>query len=328
MSLVICYLDILEIVTPISKLFEAERLLPFEVQPLVSETIANIDDCINASIDDDLLVSYLPSFRPMDGELNSSFLKADDKTRSNSDDERVSIAFENMTDLDETVVHETIAKKQNALRSLKVIFEEHFSSFSDLIYQNMKWLDPKNWEDDVAYGSNQIEKLASHFKDPLEKANFDCRVVHKEWRQLKNFARSHHSGLDAHSLWEKIFIYRRNEFKKVCLMAEIIFSLSASNSMVEGAFSLLTLSLKHETIKSLMKINLTDKIWTEKEKNEILETAVDVYLSKQQGKKIAEPPKKVSRMECDNENTQERLSESHEEDTVVLLTDPDSEEEL
>ena len=77
-----------------------------------------------------------------------------------------------------------------------------------------------------------------------------------------------------------------------------------------------------------MKINLRDKIWTKKEKNEILERAVDVYLSKWQGKKIAEPPKKVSRMECDNENTQERLSESHEEDKVVLLTDPDSEEEI
>ena len=188
MSLVTCYLDILEIVTPISKLFEAERLLPFEVQPLVSETIANIDGRINASIDDDLFVSYFASFRAMDGELNSSFLKADDKTRSNLDHERVSIAFKNMTDLDETVIHETIAKKQNALRSLKLIFEEHFSSFFDPVYQNMKWLDPKNWEDDVAYGSNQIEKLASHFKDPLEKANFDRRVVHKEWHQLKNFA--------------------------------------------------------------------------------------------------------------------------------------------
>ena len=243
MSLVTCYLDILEIVTPISKLFEVERLLPFEMQPLVSETIANIDNCINASIDDDLLVSYLASFRLMDGESNLSFLKANDRTRSNLDRERVIIAFENMTDLDETVIHETIAKKQNALRSLKVIFEERFSSFSDPVYQNMKWLDPKNWEDDVAYGSNQIEKLASHFKDPLEKANFDCCFVHKEWCQLKNFARSHHSGLDAHSLWEKIFIYRRNEFKNVCLMVEIVFSLSVSNSMVERTFSLLTLLL-------------------------------------------------------------------------------------
>ena len=118
-------------------------------------------------------------------------------------------------------------------------------------------------------------------------------------------------------------------------MTEIVFSLSASNSMVEGAFSLLTLLLsdkqlllKHETIESLMKINLSDKIWIEKEKNEILERAVDVYLSKQRGEKIAEPPKKVSRMESDNENTQERLSESHKEGKVVLLTDPDSEEEF
>ena len=149
----------------------------------------------------------------MDGELNSSFLKTDDRTRSNSDRERVIIAFENMTDLDETVVHEMIAKKQNALRSLKVISEERFSNFSDPIYQNMKWLDPKKWEDDVAYGSHQIEKLGSHLKDPLEKANFDRRVVHKEWHKLKNFARLHYSGLDAHSFWEKIFIYRCNNSK-------------------------------------------------------------------------------------------------------------------
>ena len=89
MSLVTCYSDILEIVAPISRLFEAECLLPFEVQPLVSETIGNIDDCINATIDDDLLLSYLASFRPMDGELNLSFLKAHDRARSNSDHERV-----------------------------------------------------------------------------------------------------------------------------------------------------------------------------------------------------------------------------------------------
>ena len=30
-----------------------------------------------------------------------------------------------------------------------------------------------------------------------------------------------------------------------------------------------------------MKTNLSDKIWMEKEKNEILKRAVDVYLSKQ-----------------------------------------------
>ena len=60
-------------------------MLPFEVQSLVSETIGNIEDCINASIDDDLLVSYVVSLCVIDGELNSSFLKVDDRTRNNSD---------------------------------------------------------------------------------------------------------------------------------------------------------------------------------------------------------------------------------------------------
>ena len=54
-------LDILEIFTPISKLSEAEHLLPFEVQP-VSVTITNIDDYINTSINDVLLLSHLESF--------------------------------------------------------------------------------------------------------------------------------------------------------------------------------------------------------------------------------------------------------------------------
>ena len=76
MSLVTCYLDILEIVIPISKLFEVECLLPFEVQPLVYETIADIDDCINATIDDDLLVIYLASFCLMDVDLNSFFFQS------------------------------------------------------------------------------------------------------------------------------------------------------------------------------------------------------------------------------------------------------------
>ena len=86
---------------------------------------------------DELSVSYLASFCVIDGELNLPLLKAKDRTRNNSGHEHASIAFENMTDLDETAVHEMIAKKQNDLRSLRVIFEKCFSSFSDPIYQNM-----------------------------------------------------------------------------------------------------------------------------------------------------------------------------------------------
>ena len=68
-------LDILEIFTPIIKLFEAEHLLPFEVQS-VSVTITNIDDYINTSINDVMLLSHLESFCVIDRELNLSFIKA------------------------------------------------------------------------------------------------------------------------------------------------------------------------------------------------------------------------------------------------------------
>ena len=139
MSLITCYLDILEIITPISKFFEVKGLLPFEVQ-LVFKYWQ-----LYQRKHDELSVSYLASFCVIDGELNLSLLKANDRTRNNSGHEHVSIAFENMTDLDENVVHEMIAKKQNDLRSLRVIFEKWFSSFSDPIYQNMKLLDPKHW---------------------------------------------------------------------------------------------------------------------------------------------------------------------------------------
>lgn len=44
---------------------------------------ANIDNCINVNVDDNLLISHLVSFGLIDGELNLSFLKADDRARSN-----------------------------------------------------------------------------------------------------------------------------------------------------------------------------------------------------------------------------------------------------
>ena len=169
------------------KAFWGRVFAPFELQPLVSETIADNENCINKSVEDNLLVSHLASFRVIDGELNLSFLKADGRARSTSDCE----ALKNITNLDDTVVPETTAKKHDALRSLGNFFKECFSSFSDSINQNIEWLDQKHWENDVVYGSNQTEELASHFKDPLEKANFDCHLVYEESCQLKKFTRLH-----------------------------------------------------------------------------------------------------------------------------------------
>lgn len=55
----------------------------------------------------------------------------------------------------------------------------------------------------MPYASNHMEELPSLFKNPINKANFDCCVVNKQWHLLKNVARSHYSGIDAHSLQKK-----------------------------------------------------------------------------------------------------------------------------
>ena len=51
-----------------------------------------------------------------------------------------------------------------------------------LIIQHMRWLDPKVWEDDNAYGSDSLEFLATHFVVPLLLTRFDHKVAIIEWK--------------------------------------------------------------------------------------------------------------------------------------------------
>ena len=56
-----------------------------------------------------------------------------------------------------------------------------FESFDNPIFQHMKWLDPKVWEDN-AYGRGSLEFLANNFAVPLSLARFDHKVAIIEWK--------------------------------------------------------------------------------------------------------------------------------------------------
>ena len=58
LCLVCSYLDTIEIVTPISKVSESEALMPNEVKPLLSETVTNIDDCLEGEYNNEMLVTW------------------------------------------------------------------------------------------------------------------------------------------------------------------------------------------------------------------------------------------------------------------------------
>ena len=81
------YLVILKIITPISNAFELKALMPNEVKPLLSETVNNVDDCIEGGYDDEMLFSHLASFHKLEGQLTSTFIKADDSHKQNVDKE-------------------------------------------------------------------------------------------------------------------------------------------------------------------------------------------------------------------------------------------------
>ena len=71
--------------------------MPNEVKPLLSETVTNIDDCLEGEYNNEMLVSYLASFCVVEGELTSTFFKADDPHKWNADKEHITYKFHNMT---------------------------------------------------------------------------------------------------------------------------------------------------------------------------------------------------------------------------------------
>ena len=131
--------------------------------------------------------------------------------------------------------------KSNLLLKFKQILSERFDN-QGLAYQNMKWYkNPKNWSNNRTNGVDQISNLYTHFKIQLDACNFELDAALRKWKNLRTFVSTNYRGLEARPLWEKIFQYKRRGYENICLLEELIMSLSGSNSTVERASSLLTL---------------------------------------------------------------------------------------
>ena len=65
-----------------------------------------------------------------------------------------------------------------------------FESFDNPIFQHMKWLDLKVWEDGNAYGRDSLEFLANHFAIPLSLTRFDHKVTIIEWKRFETYMKA------------------------------------------------------------------------------------------------------------------------------------------
>ena len=62
--------------------------------------------------DDQMLFIHLTLFRIVEGQLTSTFIKADDPLKQNADKERIIYEFENMTSLEDDLLIRAIDKKK------------------------------------------------------------------------------------------------------------------------------------------------------------------------------------------------------------------------
>ena len=95
-SLKCLYLDLLERTVPASKIFEGERLLPFEIKMSIQTTLADITELLDDDYDD--LDSHLQRFWPSENEegeliLESEYNSPMDKSRKIENRKPVKIPF-------------------------------------------------------------------------------------------------------------------------------------------------------------------------------------------------------------------------------------------
>ena len=121
--------------------------------------------------------------------------------------------------------------------------------------------------------------------------------------------RASHMGVESLRMWKKIFIHKREEYINLYKSESMVVSLASSNSSAEWAFNLPSLMpfsdrclfMNHDTLQALMSINIIEKLWTpkEREREELIDYAVQTFISKRRTKKTVKPPAKPPRIEPD-----------------------------
>lgn len=300
---VACYLDILESISPLSLIFEKKYLMAYEVKPAIEKTFANLEEMKGEDLNS-AISSFLHKFSINEDDTNkvritSMYPIAGHERRKLKNREFIEIELEEMTNADNSSIEAALKLRSTSIDSLVPLITDRFSSFTENeVINAMTWINPQLWEEDRSTnGFTSINKLIEVFSDPLDAAGFDRSKVFTEWKSLQSTVKSYYSHFtNFMDIWSKLFVHRKDEFPNILMLAEIVFSLSSSNSVVEKAFSTLTtlltdrrLTMSHSTMEDCMVISGNSSVWTEKEKEQILDGATKKYLQKRRKTKVSSP---------------------------------------
>ena len=196
----------------------------------------------------------------------------------------------------------------------KLLLSSKFEEFNQAIFQSMRWIDRKFWDENQELVIEEIFTISNHFSVPLQYQGFQLAQAVKEWKQIKIVAKRNYPMLETYALWKKIIVYHGKEYPNIVMLAKLVLVISGSNSAVERQFSKLTLvlsdrrlGLSHENIENVLLLKGNDKLWSQTERNQIINGAVNNYLKKR--RKLTE---KVTDNNENNSVMEESLTESTE----------------
>ena len=162
----------------------------------------------------------------------------------------------------------------------------------------MKWFNPMYWEtNNKTYAINDFTNLYERLYESLDEVSYNKYKIVKEWVAFHKYVTSNLSNnMKAEELWKKVLNFKRLEYPNLCLLAELIICMSGSNSTVERSFSMLRnmlrdkrLSMHHNTMHMLLQIKLNNKLWSSKEREDILLAALSIFEKKRRLNKITVP---------------------------------------
>lgn len=283
---------ILESLAILSLKFQSSSILAFEVAPAVAITKSHLEELLDNDSDNDgehILANADIHFD--DGTMSVSLPKPGHLRKKTENREYVVVSCDGMEHAGQVV--STAEKLKHVIPVIIECLDKRFSSFDTELFQNMRVFNPANWSGNIKEEFASLEFLAKHYQCTLVVHSFNSSAMKREWKDLKIVIKHNFStALSTLELWNLIFLHRRKQFSNVCLLAEIAFVVGVSNASVESCFSYLSallsdrrLSLSHETMKNLLLIRANHKVWSDQEQQQIIDRAVETFLSTRRKKK-------------------------------------------
>ena len=357
------YKKILDIYAILSLKFEKNEIHCFEIIPAVEKTKNSLEELLSgeapptsdlASAAGIILKPFVVGDAAPDaGFSNESGIESNTITqtllqnghmrRKKQNREYSDISYAGMTYTGTQTQQAVSGLMSRVLPAISQCLDTRFQSFREDIFLNMLWLDPAYWdEDNVTAEVTSLKAIGQHFCRTAEQAGYEESKVHREWKDFRTVVKHYYPKLTYKALWRKNFLYRRSEFSNVCLLAEIVMAIGVSNSVVEAGFSRLTslltdrrLSMSHEMMENFMLIQVNDHSWTDDEREDIITTALNNFMSTRRKQKpdtsastnsglFQHGGSKRQRVSSDSESD-DQIQESLDESEVDDFSDHDDE---